>query len=224
MVARGDLGLEMPLERVPRVQNDIIRQARRARHAGDSGDPGARVDDPRAAADARRGERRGQRGRRGRRRHHARRRNGGRRFSRARRADAGCHHSRGRESVAPTHAASPPRGAAIDRHHDHARALCAAAVTLANRGDARAIVAVTRGGSTAQLCRRCGRAPRFSATTARAIRAAPGAPLGRGARVTSTSRRMTNPPGNSGSSCDSRPCAGRNGRGLHQHQPGSLAA
>src|SRR5262249_5545628 len=35
-------------------------------------------------------------------------------------------------------------------HHDHAKALCEAAVTLANRGDAEAIVAVTRGGGTAQ--------------------------------------------------------------------------
>ena len=30
MVARGDLGLEMPLEQVPRVQKEIIRRARAA--------------------------------------------------------------------------------------------------------------------------------------------------------------------------------------------------
>jgi len=33
---------------------------------------------------------------------------------------------------------------------DHVQALCEAAVTLANRGDAQAIVAVTRGGGTAR--------------------------------------------------------------------------
>ena len=35
-------------------------------------------------------------------------------------------------------------------HDDHAQALCEAAVTLAERGDAQAIVAVTRGGGTAR--------------------------------------------------------------------------
>jgi pyruvate kinase len=35
-------------------------------------------------------------------------------------------------------------------HDDHAQALCEAAVTLANRGDAQAIVAVTHGGRTAR--------------------------------------------------------------------------
>jgi pyruvate kinase len=34
---------------------------------------------------------------------------------------------------------------------DHTRALCEAAVTLANRGDAHAIVAITRQGTTARL-------------------------------------------------------------------------
>ena len=43
--------------------------------------------------------------------------------------------------------------------------MCAAAVTLANRGDARAIVAVTTGGSTArQLSALRPRAPIFAAT------------------------------------------------------------
>jgi pyruvate kinase len=36
------------------------------------------------------------------------------------------------------------------RHEDHAEALCEAAVTLADRGSAQAIVAVTRGGATAR--------------------------------------------------------------------------
>ena len=43
--------------------------------------------------------------------------------------------------------------AAIERtavHDDHARALCEAAVTLADRSAAQAIVAVTRGGTTAR--------------------------------------------------------------------------
>ena len=36
------------------------------------------------------------------------------------------------------------------RHHDHAQALCEASLILANRGEAQAIVAVTRGGTTAR--------------------------------------------------------------------------
>jgi len=48
---------------------------------------------------------------------------------------------------------------------DHAGALCAAAVTLAERGDARAIVAVTRGGGTARrLSALRPRAPVFATT------------------------------------------------------------
>src|SRR5262249_39540481 len=49
--------------------------------------------------------------------------------------------------------------------HDHAQALCEAAVTLANRGDADAIVAVTRGGGTARrLSVLRPRAPIFATT------------------------------------------------------------
>jgi pyruvate kinase len=42
------------------------------------------------------------------------------------------------------------RRATDSRHNDHAQALCEAAVILANRGEAHAIVAITRGGTTAR--------------------------------------------------------------------------
>ena len=72
--------------------------------------------------------------------------------------------------------ATPPEEWSMRRHDhastDHAQALCEAAVTLANRGDAQAIVAVTRGGGTRGGCRRSARARRSSrrpiATTRRA--------------------------------------------------------
>ena len=45
MVARGDLGVECPLEDVPFLQKQVIEKARRQREAGDRGHPDARVDD-----------------------------------------------------------------------------------------------------------------------------------------------------------------------------------
>jgi len=53
MVARGDLGVELPLEQVPLVQKRAVELARRA--ARDRRDPGARVDDLGPAPDPRRG-------------------------------------------------------------------------------------------------------------------------------------------------------------------------
>ena len=70
MVARGDLGLELPLEQVPGLQKAITRAAR-ARRPGHRGDAGARVDAQRTPADARRGGRRRDGRRSERRRHHA---------------------------------------------------------------------------------------------------------------------------------------------------------
>ena len=65
MVARGDLGLEVPFAQVPRVQKEMLRGGAGPRRAGDRRHAGARVDARGAAADARRGQRRGERRRLG---------------------------------------------------------------------------------------------------------------------------------------------------------------
>ena len=71
MVARGDLGVEMPLEKVPGLQKRITREARRHGKPGRRRDADARIDDHHAGADPRRSVRRRDGGVRGRRRHHA---------------------------------------------------------------------------------------------------------------------------------------------------------
>lgn len=146
MVARGDLGLELPFERVPRVQKEITRAGRRrsipvivatqvlesmtvesrptraeANDAANAVEDG--VDAIMLAGETAIGK-----------------------FP-VRAVQALDAIMREAEGSLPPDAAAPRIAQLSD---DHAQALCEAAVTLANRGDAQAIVAVTRGGSTAR--------------------------------------------------------------------------
>ena len=61
MIARGDLGIELPIEEVPLVQKRLLALAGRRAKPDDHGHADARVDGPLHAAHARRGGRRGQR-------------------------------------------------------------------------------------------------------------------------------------------------------------------
>ena len=146
MVARGDLGLEMPLERVPTAQKDITRRARRLgipvivatqvleSMTTEPRPTRAEVSDAANAVD-----------------------DGVDAIMLAGETAAGAFPARAvqtldaiireAESLAPM-PATPMSPAESDS--DHTQAICEAAVTLANRSDARAIVAVTRGGTTAR--------------------------------------------------------------------------
>ena len=62
MVARGDLGVELPFEQVPLAQKKIIQLANFYGRSGDHRDPDARFDDRPSAANSGGGVRRGQRG------------------------------------------------------------------------------------------------------------------------------------------------------------------
>jgi pyruvate kinase len=160
MVARGDLGLEMPLEHVPRVQKEITRQARRkgvpvivATQVLESMRLEARptraeVNDAANAVD-----------------------DGVDAIMLAGETAIGAFPARTvqtLDAIIRDAEASPEFGLLPlpDRAgEDHARALCEAAVTLAERGDAHAIVAVTRGGGTArQLSALRPRAPVYATT------------------------------------------------------------
>jgi pyruvate kinase len=146
MVARGDLGLEMPFERVPRAQKEITRRARLAGKPVivatqvlesmtiEARPTRAEVNDAANAVE-----------------------DGVDAIMLAGETAVGAHAVRavktlnaiiGDAETAPPHDVAEVLRTAV--HDDHARALCEAAVTLADRGAAQAIVAVTRGGSTAR--------------------------------------------------------------------------
>jgi pyruvate kinase len=145
MVARGDLGLEMPLERVPRAQKDITRAARRRgipvivatqvleSMTTEPRPTRAEVSDAANAVDA-----------------------GVDAIMLAGETAVGAFASRAvqtLDAIIRDAEAAPVAETLAGRDRapgDHAEALCQAAVTLANRGDAKAIVAVTRGGGTAR--------------------------------------------------------------------------
>jgi pyruvate kinase len=145
MVARGDLGLEMPLERVPTAQKDITRRARRLgipvivatqvleSMTTEPRPTRAEVSDAANAVD-----------------------DGVDAIMLAGETAAGLFPARAvrtldaitREAESGReYEAMPAATAAVS---DHAQALCDAAVTLANRSQACALLAVTRGGNTAR--------------------------------------------------------------------------
>jgi pyruvate kinase len=146
MVARGDLGLEMPLERVPRAQKEITRAARRhgipvivatqvlESMTTESRPTRAEVNDAANAVE-----------------------DGVDAIMLAAETAVGAYAARAVQTldaiIRDAEGVPSPevRTRADDRiHDDHAQALCEAAVTLADRGAAQAIVAVTRGGTTAR--------------------------------------------------------------------------
>ena len=161
MIARGDLGLELPLERVPRVQKDVTRRARALglpvivatqvleSMRTETRPTRAEVSDAAFAVDS-----------------------GVDAIMLAGETAIGQHPVRAvqvldaiirdAEAMPPVNPGQPD---SVRLLGGHGRAICEAAVTLANRGDATAIVAVTRGGKTARLLSALRpRAPIFAAT------------------------------------------------------------
>jgi len=146
MVARGDLGLELPLERVPRVQKEVTRKARAraipvivATQVLESmrSEPRptrAEVSDAANAVD-----------------------DGVDAIMLAGETAAGKFPVRAVQTldlIIRDAEQMPPESTALEETHllsGPGRALCEAAVTLAERSDAAAIVAVTRGGKTARV-------------------------------------------------------------------------
>ncbi len=144
MVARGDLGLEMPLEQVPRAQKEIIRRARLQKvpvilatqvleSMTTEGRPTrAEVSDAaNAVAD------------------------GVDAIMLAGETASGAYPAKAVQTldavIRDAESDEQPARLHYDADRDdHSQAICEAAVTLAERGDAQAIVAITRGGKSAR--------------------------------------------------------------------------
>jgi pyruvate kinase len=161
MVARGDLGLEMPLEQVPRAQKTITRGARQhgipvivatqvlESMTEEPRPTRAEVNDAASAVA-----------------------DGVDAIMLAGETAAGRFPARAVQTLDAiirdaelTPSFTPPPVVDLARAADHAQALCEAAVMLADRDDAQAIVAVTRGGGTARrLAALRPRAPIFATT------------------------------------------------------------
>ena len=159
MVARGDLGIDCPLEDVPHLQKRIIRHCVAVGQPGDHGDADARVDDPRADAHPGRGQRRGQRGVRRHRRRHAVGRDGDRRrpgrssWRRWPHRRAG--RERGRATASGPSGWPPPSAAWDDDAADRiTEAVTHAAWQAAIDVGATAILCCTRSGRTARAMAR----------------------------------------------------------------------
>jgi len=166
MVARGDLGLELPLERVPRVQKEVTRRARAlgvpvivATQVLESmitspRPTRAEVSDAANAVD-----------------------DGVDAIMLAGETAVGAHPVRAVRTldlVIRDAESIPPVGdIPLEDTHllpPHGRAICDAAVTLVSHSDAAAIVAVTRGGKTARVLSSLGpRVPIFAATDQAAV-------------------------------------------------------
>jgi pyruvate kinase len=146
MVARGDLGLELPLERVPRIQKEVTRWGR-ALHVPvivatqvlesmrtEPRPTRAEVSDAANAVD-----------------------DGVDAIMLAGETAAGAYPVRAVHTldlVICEAESMPSTRPQLERSHlmsGHQHAVCEAAVTLAERGDATAIVAITRGGTTARV-------------------------------------------------------------------------
>lgn len=160
MVARGDLGLELPLERVPRIQKDVTRWAR-ALHVPvivatqvlesmrtEPRPTRAEVSDAANAVD-----------------------DGVDAIMLSGETAAGAYPVRAVQTldlVIREAESMPSSRLQLERPRllsGHQHAVCEAAVTLAERGDAAAIVAITRGGTTARVLSALRtRVPIFAAT------------------------------------------------------------